>query len=134
MKTYDVTVEREGRWWVFRIPELGAVGQAHKLSEVDFEARGIISAWEEVPLDTVAVKVTSDSYRDALDEWAAAEKEEEAARRAQDQAARKRRAIVGALRAERMPAVDVGLLLGISKQRVYQIEKAEKAAPVDASA
>lgn len=34
MSTYDVTVEREGRWWVFRIPELGTGKQAKSLAEV----------------------------------------------------------------------------------------------------
>lgn len=50
-RTYEVVVHREthteGSWWVFDIPDLGAVGQATRLADVGSEARGIIAAWDE---------------------------------------------------------------------------------------
>ena len=50
-RTYEVVVHREtrpeGSWWVFDIPDLGAVGQATRLADVGGEARGIIAAWDE---------------------------------------------------------------------------------------
>ena len=105
IQTFDVTVEREGRWWVFDIPRLGTGGQARSLEEVDREAQGVAAMW-------------------LLAEWVAAEHDEAEARRAQARAAERRRAVVTALRAD-YTAPDVGRVLGISKQRVYQIEKAK---------
>lgn len=60
----------------------------------------------------------------ALAEWAAADQDEEAARKAISAAAARRRAVVANLRAEGWTAADAGQVLGISKQRVYAIEKA----------
>lgn len=119
---YDVIVEREGRWWVFRIPELDTSGQASSFKEVEFEARGVISAWLDIPLENVAVNVTLKGASELLEEWAAAAKEEADARMAQARAAERRKAVVHAFRVK-YTAPDVGSVLGISSQRVYQIEK-----------
>ncbi|QNE45458.1 antitoxin HicB (plasmid) [Frigoribacterium sp. NBH87] len=127
-RTYAVEVKREGRWWVFEVPELDTAGQAHKLSEVEFEARGIISAWEQVPMESVAVDVTIQTDPELLREWQAAELDEANAREAQARAAAKRRGVVRRLRGQQMSAEEVGLVLRISRQRVYQMEKADKLA------
>lgn len=58
MNTYTVTTHREGDWWVFTVPDLDTGGQASSLEDVSFEARGVISAWTQAPLDTVDVTVT----------------------------------------------------------------------------
>lgn len=123
VRTFDVTVERDGRWWVFEIPELATGGQAASLSEVEDEAQGVAAMWLDVPLADVAVSVTVHGAEDLLDEWAAAGREEAEARLAQARAAERRRAVVAQLRAQRYTAPDVGRVLGISPQRVYQIEK-----------
>ena len=47
------------------------------------------------------------------------------ARKAQAGAAARRRGVVLELRKQRYSAADVGRVLGISKQRVYQLEKAD---------
>lgn len=119
-RTYDVTVEREGRWWVFEIPELDTAGQARNLAEVSDEARGIISAWEHVDIDSVAVSVTVKAAEDARTEWQQAEAELAAA---QAHANDVKRAVVIKLRSKGLTADDTGRVLGISKQRVFQIEK-----------
>lgn len=124
MKTYDVTVEREGRWWVFRIPELGTGGQAKSLAEVAYEAQGVAAMWLDVEPETLAVAVTVAGPDAALREWAAADQDEEDARKAISAAAARRRAVVANLRADGWTAADAGRVLGISKQRVYAIEKA----------
>lgn len=122
-QTFAVNVEREGRWWVFDIPELGTGGQARSLHEVPYEAQGVAAMWLDVSPETVEVNVTITGQDQVLAEWRAAEHEEEAARRAQSAAAQHRRAVVRRLRAEGLTAPDTGQILGISKQRVYQIEK-----------
>jgi hypothetical protein len=123
VRTFDVTVEREGRWWVFAIPELGTGGQARSLAEVEYEAQGVAAAWLNVAPETVAVKVSVEAPADVRAEWDAADKDDAAAREAQASAAARRSAVVTKLRKD-MSAADAGAVLGISRQRVYQIEKA----------
>lgn len=127
VQTFDVTVEREGRWWVFAIPELGTGGQARSLAEVEHEAQGVAAMWLDVAPETVAVRVAPSAPADALDEWQAADRDEAAARDAQARAAARRRAVVVKLREAGYTAADTGAVLGITKQRVYQIEKPREA-------
>jgi DNA-directed RNA polymerase specialized sigma subunit len=122
-RIYKVTVERDGNWWVFEIPELGTGGQARTLAEIDHEAQGVAAMWLNVSRETIAVDVTVNGPQHALSEWAAAERDEQEARNAQARAAERRRSVVRELRGQ-LSAPDVGRVLGISKQRVYQIEKA----------
>lgn len=124
-RAFNVTAERDGRWWVFEIPELGAGGQAHSLAEVDLEAQGVAAMWLDVAPSDVTVRVAIKGPEKALVEWGAAEREEVAAREAQARAATRRRAVVHELRAQKYSAADVGRVLGITPQRVYQLEKAE---------
>ncbi|MGC0368753.1 antitoxin HicB [Microbacterium sp. SLBN-111] len=124
VQTFDVTVEREGRWWVFDIPQLGTGGQARSLEEVDREAQGVAAVWLDRDPAEVAVNLHVSGAEQLLAEWVAAERDEAEARRAQARAAERRRAVVTTLRT-RYTAPDVGRVLGISKQRVYQIEKAK---------
>ena len=119
-RMYDVTVEREGRWWVFEIPELDTAGQARNLAEVSDEARGIISAWEQVDIESVDVSVTVKETEEARTEWQQAEAELAAI---QARVGERKRAVVYKLRSKGLTADDTGRVLGISKQRVFQIEK-----------
>lgn len=124
-QTFEVTAEREGRWWVFEIPELGTGGQAASLAELEFEAQGVAAMWLNVPPTKVRVVVTVKGQDEALAAWAAAERAEQAARVAQAAAAKERRTILSRLRDLGWSAADVGQFFGISKQRVYQIAKVE---------
>lgn len=121
--SYEVSVEREGRWWVFEIAELGTGGQARNLVEVEREAREVAAMWLDIAPESVDVKVSVRGPQHALDEWAAAQRDEEEARRAQARAAERRRKVVRELRRQKLSAPDVGRVLGISKQRVYQLER-----------
>ncbi|MGZ0069678.1 antitoxin HicB [Microbacterium arborescens] len=98
-REFEVTVERDGKWWVFEIPELHTGGQARTLADVDGEARGVITAWLSIEDDTsFTVAVTVPGQAAILEEWAAAQRDEEAAREAQARAAERRRAVVRELR------------------------------------
>lgn len=131
-RSFEVVAEREGRWWVFELPELGTGGQARDLTEVEYEAQGVAAMWLDVEPETVAVTVSVKGQDSVLAEWNAAERDEDAARKAQAQAAERRRAVVRTLRAQGWSAPDAGRVLGISKQRVYQIEHVK--APADGDA
>ncbi|MCL2490380.1 MAG: XRE family transcriptional regulator [Propionibacteriaceae bacterium] len=127
-QTYQVTAQREGRWWVFTIPDLGTGGQARNLNEVAYEAQGVAAMWLDIAPEDVAVTLSVVGEDAVLAEWAAAENDEQAARAAQARAAARRRAVVKGLRAAGWSAPDTSQVLGISKQRVYQIEHADLAA------
>src|SRR5690242_12249858 len=58
MKTYEVTVRREGRWWMVAVPEIDGLTQARRLEEVDRMAREYIAVSTDVPLSKVAVNVS----------------------------------------------------------------------------
>ena len=57
MTTYTVSVPREGRWWIVRVPEIDQVTQARRLSEVTKAARELIAVTLGVPMSTVGVRV-----------------------------------------------------------------------------
>ena len=57
MATYAVSVTREGRWWMVRVPEIDQVTQARRLSEVTRAARELIAVTLDVPMSTVGVRV-----------------------------------------------------------------------------
>ncbi|GAB2529884.1 helix-turn-helix domain-containing protein [Paramicrobacterium agarici] len=123
VRTLDAIAERDGKWWVFELPELGTGGQAHNLEELDLDAQDVAAMWLNVPPDSIAVTVTVKGPDNALSEWVAAERDEEDARAAQSRAAARRRSVVRELRAQKYSVRDIARVLGISKQRVYQLEK-----------
>ncbi|HEY9313916.1 hypothetical protein [Williamsia sp.] len=57
MKTYDVEVYRDGKWWMVRIPELDGLTQAYSEDEVDLMAREFIAVTTDVEIDEVGVRV-----------------------------------------------------------------------------
>lgn len=121
--TYNVTVTRDGRWWMIDIPELDGLTQARRLEDVEKAAREYIAVTTDVPLSSVQVQVTSveaaglnlvetkalaasmRSYRDALDK-ALAELYHSAAM---------------VLTNADVPVRDVSSVLGVSHQRVSQL-------------
>ena len=122
MKTYRAEAQREGKWWVFRVPELQTGGQARTLHELDDEIKDVIALWLNHDAADFAVELRVIGDEDVLSKWTAAELEDAQARERQRDAAAKRRDVVHALRARGYSAPDVGRVLGISKQRVYQLE------------
>lgn len=107
----------------FRNPELGTGGQARALAEIDQEAQGVAAAWLNLSPESIAIDMTIEGMSPVLEEWAAAEKDEQAARDAQARAAQRRRAAIRELRTGNYTGPEVAAILGISKQRVHQIEK-----------
>lgn len=121
-RTWRVDAVRDGKWWVFEIPEIDAGGQAMSLAEIPDEAQGVVAMWLDVDPETVDVDVDVRGIDDARQAWSAGEAAEAAARRAQaEAAAQKRWAVVALTKEHGLSAADAGRVLGVSKQRVYQI-------------
>lgn len=121
-KTYQVDVRRDGKWWFFEIPEVDMSGQARKLSEVESEATDIIATWLQVRPETLAVALNVDVPAEVSAVWREAKRREVIARDENAAAARLAREAVRSLRAQGMTQAEAGRLLGVSVQRVSQLE------------
>jgi predicted RNase H-like HicB family nuclease len=124
--TYDVTVSREGKWWMVDIPALDGLTQARRLAEAGQMAREWIALTTDSNIDDIAVNVTVERVGDVdvsgqLDEI----------RRQREQAAEMERealahtaALAKALAAQDVPVRDIGAALGVSFQRAHQLVQA----------
>lgn len=57
MREYHVELERNGRWWRVRIPELDGLTRAHRLSVAELMAREWIAVSTRTPIYDIAVRV-----------------------------------------------------------------------------
>ena len=55
--TYEVSVTRDGAWWMVAVPALDAVTQARTLGEVDAAARELVALDTGTALDEVNISV-----------------------------------------------------------------------------
>ncbi|MCK2032632.1 hypothetical protein [Microbacterium sp. KSW4-4] len=58
MKSYEITAERDGKFWFVRIPELDGVTQARTEAEISVMARDFIAVTLDVPVDSFDLEVT----------------------------------------------------------------------------
>lgn len=121
-KTYQVPVRRDGKWWFFEIPDIDMSGQARRLTEVESEARDIIATWLQIDAESVAVTLDVDVPVEVSEAWREAKRREVIARDENAAAARLAREAVRLLREQGMSQADAGRLLGVTVQRVSQLE------------
>lgn len=57
MKTYQVTAERDGKFWFVRIPEIDGATQAPSREEIPGMARDYIAVMLDVPVDSFEISV-----------------------------------------------------------------------------
>jgi len=55
--SYQVTVRRDGKWWMVAIPELDGLTQAKRLADAELMAREYIASTLDVAIDSVSVDV-----------------------------------------------------------------------------
>lgn len=125
-KTFRVNVRRDGNWWFFEIPEIDMSGQTRKLSDVSFEATDVIATWLKIDAGTVAVDLNVEIPEDVTAAWKEAKRLEAAARSDNAAAGSLARQAVKRLRADGLTLADTGRLLGISTQRVSQLDMTKK--------
>ena len=123
--TYRVTAVRSGRWWAIEVPELrGVHSQSRRLDQVVSMAKEAISLMLHVPEDSfdVLVEPNLESLGDVREAVEAALRERERASAAQDAASTAMRHAVSEIRASGYTSREAGMLLGVSNQRISQIE------------
>lgn len=120
---YRAVARREGRWWSVTIPEVDAVTQARRVSDVAWMARECVALTLDVPETEVAVTVSFALPDDARTEWEASRALAEHARSDAAEAARLARSVVARMRADGYTYAEVASVLGLSPQRVHQLSK-----------
>ena len=126
MTIYDVSVTRDGKWWMVAIPALGGLTQARRFSEAADMAREYIAVTLDVPIETLEINVTVESVgdlseveRQVMEILAARAKAEELDRTATRQATE----LAKSLRERGVPLRDIGAIMHLSYQRVDQLVK-----------
>lgn len=123
MKTFDVKVTREGKWWMVEIPELDGLTQARRLAEVGQMAREWIALTLDLPFSQVDANIVEVDV-EGLDVQAAGDlvaQLREDVRQLEALISGVTAATAEKLVGEGVPVRDVAEVLGLSHQRISQI-------------
>ncbi len=123
--TYEVDVERDGKWWMINVPEIDGLTQARRLSEVEDMARSLISVSTDTPLTDIDVKIesihVSPHLADVVELTRDIKAKRNVIRELEATVHRDSREFAYFLEAEGIPVRDIAELLGVSPQRVSQL-------------
>jgi len=119
MITRNVTIDREGAYWLVRIDGTGGLTQARRYGEVETMAREYVALVEDVPIDQVSIGgITVQGASEVL---AQAVAERRQAQALEATANMKIREVARKLRAKSVPLAEIGQILGVSHQRAHQL-------------
>lgn len=121
--SFHVLARRESRWWVVEIPALDIATQTRNLKDARAVAAEAIGLYLDVDESKVTVDLSIQLPRDVSSTWQKARDLEEESRKTSAEAARLSRAAVRTLRASGMSQRDTAEALGLSYQRIAQLEK-----------
>ena len=119
MITHNVTIEREGKYWLVRIDGTDGLTQARHYSEVATMAKEYLSLVEGVPREEIAIGTIT--VRGASERLQRATADREKARNLEASAQRNIREIACYLRSQNVPLVEIGQIIGVSHQRAHQL-------------
>ena len=121
MKTYDVNVERDGKFWLITIPELDGATQGRTLQEVPEMAKDYISLVTEEPEDSFELNVTVTLPPAARQHWEKALILRRRELESRAESAAESRAAARALKEQGLTLRDIGAALDVSYQRAHQL-------------
>jgi hypothetical protein len=121
VRTYHAEVDRDGRYWHIRVPEVQRSTQARNLGEVDDMGRDLIALMEDVPADSFEFEWRLNLPDDIRTQLEHARTLREQAAREQAEAARLSRDAAQRLRARGLTLRDIGKALGVTFQRAKQL-------------
>lgn len=124
MKSYDVTAERDGRFWFVRIPEIDGVTQGRTLAEVPEMAKDYIALVTGQPEESFGVYVKVILPKDAEAHLARARELRDQEAHARAEGAAEARAAAKALSDSGFTLREIGSTLEISHQRAHQLVSA----------
>ncbi len=120
VSTYKAKAYREGDWWVIDVDGVG-VTQAKRLDQVEHMARDMIALMLDVDASTVHVDVEPQVGPELDGLLLSARTAADAAKAAQAEAAETSRSTAERLHAAGYSMRDIGVLTGVSYQRVHQL-------------
>lgn len=123
-RTYRVDVERDGRFWLLRVADVG-VTQARHLREVDAMARDLVALTTDSDPTSFDLDVHVEVPAATRRHLQRAERLRDQARDSQSKAAAELRAAAQELARSGLPLRDIGQLLGVSYQRAHQLVSAD---------
>ena len=122
-KVYEATVERDGKFWLISIPEVGRVTQARNLGEAEAMACDLVGIMEGVDPESVVVALHIKLPEQVAAHLAEMQRQRELAASSNSRAAEEARKAAAALRADGLTVRDIGAALGVSHQRADQLLK-----------
>lgn len=123
MRTFRAIAWPEGKWWVVEIPELETAGQATSFADVAEAGREVVASWLDVETKDVDIEVEVRVPAEVRELWDEATALEARSRELQEQAARRRREAVSWLRGKSYTLKAASSALGISPQRLSQLQR-----------
>jgi hypothetical protein len=121
MKTYRAELERDGRFWRVRVPDIDRTTQARNLSEAEAMARDLIAIMADVPQNSFDVDMKIMLPEDVQLELDQSIALREQAKQSQAEAARLSRDAAQRLHNLGLSLRDIGRALGVTFQRAKQL-------------
>lgn len=121
LKTYRAEIERDGRFWRVRVPDIDRSTQARSLSEAEAMVRDLIAIMTDVPQNSFAVDMKIILPEDVQLELEQSQMLREQARQSQAEAARLARDAAHRLHTLGLSLRDIGKALGVTFQRAKQL-------------
>lgn len=134
-QTFRAIARRDGRWWFVRVPErAGLFTQVRRLDQAEAMIREVIALLLQVAEDSfdVVIEPQLESLGDLRETIEEALRARQAAEEAQDASSAAMRHAVREVRSAGYTARDAGMLLGVSNQRISQLEHGEGRRPIRA--
>lgn len=120
-RSLEATATRDGRWWLVRIPELDAIGQARTVRDIQPVATEVAALHLKIPRGAVDVRVHVRVSEEAEQLWEQALQLEYEARALQQRAAELRRDAVRRARADGYKLDAAAAAFGVTPARVQQL-------------
>ena len=121
MTTYRAEVERDGRFWRVRVPDIDRSTQARSLSEAEAMVRDLIAIMTDVPQNSFEVDMRIILPEDVQIELDQSQVLREQAKQSQAEAARLARDAAHRLHDLGLSLRDIGRALGVTFQRAKQL-------------
>lgn len=121
MRSYRVHAEREGKFWLLRVPELDIMTQARRLTEADEMARDLIATWLDIAPDAFTIDLDVALPDELAQRRDHARQLRDEADRLREQAADEFRAVVREAHEAGLSVRELAVALKLSHQRAQQI-------------
>ncbi|WP_190817249.1 hypothetical protein [Saccharopolyspora pogona] len=121
MTTYQVTVTRDGKFWLIHVPAIERWTQARRVSEIREMAQDLIEIMTGESAETIDLDVTISLPPEVQERLEHAAELRSRAAHAQGQAAEELRGAARTLHDQGMSMREIGEILGISYQRAHQL-------------